>query len=495
MNRAQVLKLAVAAQAVVLGAACSYDRARPHPLRSRRVQMAHLLRRAGFGAGKDQLDEYESLGLARAVDRLLDFEPEPDDVEERLKVFGLNLNRLADLQRWWLLRMVYSPRQLHEKMVLFWHGLLTTGSSKVGLPNPTPQNPDPPHYLLTQHQFFRAHALDTFENVLQGISRDPGMMVWLDAQTNNKGKPNENYARELMELFALGIGHYTEQDVREAARAFTGSGLERGRFAFRPANHDTGQKTILGKTGNFDGRAVVTLLAAQPQAARHLSGKLFEFFAYPDPAEEDLEPLVATYVRTGGSVREMLRTLFTSPAFYSPRAYRAKIKSPVELTVGAVRALGVSTDASTLPGVTTRMGQALFNPPNVGGWPGGAHWLNTTAWLERLNFSNTLVTARNDGRAPAPRFENILARNKLETPDAVIDYFGDLLLDGQVSQAMRATLMGYLTNGQLATVPLLTANRAARDALRVQTTRPAFVDQKVRGLVYLMLASPEYQLA
>jgi uncharacterized protein (DUF1800 family) len=308
-----------------------------------------------------------------------------------------------------------------------------------------------------------------------------------------------------MELFTLGVDHFTEQDVREVARAFTGWGLERGQFVFRAANHDGGVKTILGKTGPFDGKAVVKLLVEHPQTARYLSRRLFEFFAYPEPSAKDLEPLVAAYVRTGGSVKAMLRALFTSPAFYSPKAYRAKVKSPVEFTVGAIRALGAATDGFPLPGVTTRMGQALFNPPNVAGWPGGVHWLTSTTWLERVNFCNALVTARTDSRYIPPPLESIVERHRLTTPEAIVDYFGDLLLDGQVSRPMRETLLGYLTGGPLANAPALPAvpagapispgARSAAKQLLAPPIRPAFIDQKVRGLVYLMLVSPEYQLA
>src|SRR5919202_3630137 len=166
MRRAALLQAAVALQAAIAAAACSYDRARPHPLTVRRTQVAHLLRRAGFGASKEQLDEYESLGLAHAVDRLIDYEQVDDDVESRLNMISLDLKKLADMQRWWLLRMIYTKRPLQEKMTLFWHGLLTSATSKVGLPNPTPQNPNPPPYLLDPQQFFRSHPVDHFPDIL-----------------------------------------------------------------------------------------------------------------------------------------------------------------------------------------------------------------------------------------------------------------------------------------------------------------------------------------
>ncbi len=186
----------------------------------------------------------------------------------------------------------------------------------------------------------------------------------------------------------------------------------------------------------------------------------------------------------------MLRALFTSPAFYSPRAYRAKIKSPVEFTVGIVRALRIATDAFPLPGTTTRMGQALFNPPNVAGWPGGVSWINSTTWLERVNFCNTLLTARNDSHTMPPPLETIVQRYQLHTYEAIVDHFADLLLDGQISPTMRTTLLDYLAAGQ----PVAATPGRPR-AIPSGPALPAFVDQKVRGVVYLMLASPEFQLA
>ncbi|HEX2033495.1 MAG TPA: DUF1800 domain-containing protein [Chloroflexota bacterium] len=506
MRRASVLRLTLALQAALLGAACTFDPAKPHPLKTRRTQVAHLLRRAGFGASKEMLDEYEALGLTGAVDRLVDYETVEDEVEERIKPFNLDLKKLGDLQRWWLLRMIYTKRPLQEKMVLFWHGLLTSATGKVGLPNPTPQNPDPPHYMLDQHNFFRQHATADFETMLLGISRDPAMMIWLDSQTNNKGKPNENYARELLELFSLGITgsdgrpNYTEQDVREVARAFTGWGLDKGKFIFRLNNHDTGLKTILGKTASFNGADVVKHLVQQPAAAYYLSRRLFEFFVHPHPSQKDLQPLVTAYTRSKGDVKAMLRALFTSPAFYSPAAYRSKIKSPVEFVVGAIRNLGVATDGFQMAGYTTRMGQALFNPPNVAGWPGGANWITSTTWMERINFCNFLVTARTDGHTTSPPFEAITRREGLSRPEAIVDYFGDVLLDGQIAPKMRQTLLAYLTDKPVEAVPLAKgmaaiAGKGLASAPQAKPLLPAYVDQKVRGLAYLLLASPEYQLA
>jgi hypothetical protein len=191
-----------------------------------------------------------------------------------------------------------------------------------------------------------------------------------------------------------------------------------------------------------------------------------------------------------------LRALFTAPVFYSPRAYRSRIKSPVEFTVGAIRSLGVVTDCFALPGQTTRMGQALFNPPNVAGWPGGPAWLNSTSWLERANFCNSILVARDDAHTLAPPLASIVERERLATPQAIVDYFGDLLLDGNLSPTMRQVLLDYMMGTPLvaAPVPAAQTTGSSRGALPPAPLRPGFIDQKVRGMVYLLLASPEYQM-
>ena len=185
----------------------------------------------------------------------------------------------------------------------------------------------------------------------------------------------------------------------------------------------------------------------------------------------------------------MLRALFTSPAFYSPKAYRALVKSPVDYVVGTLRSLKATSSAANLPGITTRMGQALFNPPNVAGWPGGINWLNTTTWIERTNFANHVVTARSDANTTAPQFSLLIEKHGLRTPEQIVDFFAGTLLDGQITPHMRRTLLTYLTSGQGDASPTLVGPRTK------PSFKPAFVDQKVRGLVYLLLASPEYHLA
>jgi uncharacterized protein (DUF1800 family) len=490
-SRAGLVAAAVAAiRAAVAGAAATRSESLA-PLSRDRDKIAHLLRRAGFGYSPDELDFYTGLGLPGAVDYLLTYEQVQDDVDDRLAALTFDFTKLGDMQRWWLLRMIYTKRPLLEKMVLFWHGLLTSATSKVGLPRPTPEIPNPPNLMLDQNQFFRQHALDDFGTILKGISRNPAMMVWLDSQVNRKGQPNENYARELMELFSLGIygpdgqPNYTEQDVREIARAFTGWTLNKERaFAFNRGAHDDGPKTVFGQTGSWNGDDVIDLILAHPSCAWHTCTKLWEFFAYDQPEPQVLQPLIDTFKATGGSIKAVMRALLTSPAFYSERAYRAKVKSPAELVAGIARTLGLQTDAFGFETSTQRMGQALFNPPNVAGWPGGVLWFTSTTWLERVNQVNRLLSIRKDPHTQPVNLLGMVQRFGLDTPEKVVDYFVQLLLDGQVTAAQRQTLVSYVRDGNLWPQP----------GRPLKETDPA-IDRKVRGLLYLLLSMPEYQLA
>lgn len=429
-----------------------------------RARIAHLLRRAGFGADQSTLDEYEALGIGGAVDRLLNYEAQDDPAGQVAPPqFPLGAKvpvapAVAQMQQWWLQRMATTRRPLLEKMVLFWHGHLTSGVSKVR----------EPELLLRQNEFFRQNATGAFDAILKGISRDAAMMVWLDNFSNRKQHPNENYARELMELFTLGIGNYSEQDVTEVARAFTGWTVDRqtGDFLVQKNQHDAGQKTILGETGSFDGDGVVDILVRHPAAGPFIAGKLFTFFVYPNPEPEVLRPISDAYYQSGFSIKEVLRAILTSDAFFSDKAYRAKIKSPTEYVVGIVRHLGLQSDFSGMPARLARMGQVLFDPPNVAGWPGGPVWINTATWIERMNFLNLLSIV---GPQDVPGLASFLALVNGQPAEAAVDVLVSLLLDGEISEGARQRLLAH-AGGRLT---------------------PA----GARDLVYLVLGTPEYQLA
>ncbi|MCH7813844.1 MAG: DUF1800 domain-containing protein, partial [Planctomycetes bacterium] len=317
---------------------------------------AHLLRRAGFGGTPEQIEFLTSLGAKEAVDYLVDYEKiplndpdfvpitEPDMLQMRAqrreasdeqrkqtrrRLGQLHRRQLGQLQAWWLRRMILTSRPLQEKMTLFWHGHFTSEFRKVK--NST--------WLWNQNQFLRTNALGTLRELLIGISKDPAMLRYLDNATNRKAEPNENYARELMELFTMGEGNYTEDDVSEAARAFTGwTATNQGSHLVK-RQHDDGKKTVLGRRGRFDGEDVIDIILEQPATARHRAGKLLVFFVEPEPPRELINALAAVLRRSGYDFRETMRVLLGSKVFYSPRAMYAKIKSPVELIVGSVRLL------------------------------------------------------------------------------------------------------------------------------------------------------------
>lgn len=420
-----------------------------------RAWIGHLLRRAGFGATQLELERFTSLGRAATVDYLLNYDSLDDAaLENRLAGLSLDLTRIQDLQRWWLLRMVYTQRPLLEKMTLFWHGILTSGISKVNRPD----------LMWRQNQLFRQQALGSFDVILKAISRDPAMLIWLDSQSNRKSAPNENFARELMELFSLGVGNYTEQDVRESARAFTGWFLNNQGFLFNASQHDNGLKTFLGQTGNFSGDDVVNIIVAHPAAARYISTRLFTFFAYDNPEPAVIDRLAGVFQSSNWSIRAVVRAIFTAPEFYTVKAYRARPKSPVEYVASMLRGLAIETTAQGIPGLLSRMGQELFDPPNVAGWPGGPIWINSSTLLERINFASRIAS---DRRAFLPRTP--LPANA--TPRQAADYYSALLIDGTISAGTQTLLNDF--------------------AARYVTTSN---DAGLRSVVYLTLSSPDYQL-
>jgi uncharacterized protein (DUF1800 family) len=415
-----------------------------------RVRAAHLLRRAGFGAAVAEIDRLAAMNTTDMTQSVLDYQKTSNaKLDGQLPTLDLTSAKgpnAGAVQAWWLQRMVQTARPLEEKMTLFWHGLLTSGLDKSGAGQ-----------LYVQNALFRKMALGNFDDLLKAVSKDPAMMVYLDTENNRKGKPNENYARELMELFTTGIGPYTEDDVRESARAFTGWTLKGGaqlryttQSVFNARYFDSGQKTFMGKTGNFTGDDIVEMLVPLRATAERLSSRLFSFFAYPNPEPEIVRHLADTFQQSHYNVGAVVRAIFTMDAFYSAKAYRALVKSPAELTAQTLRA--TSTDAKGFVAAANAMapmGQVLFYPPNVAGWPGGASWINSSTLLNRINFAN--AAAR---RAAA------------SSPARSIDQLTATLLDGNVTSATRDGLQAF-------------ANAHPDDHA---------------GLMFMALATPEFQL-
>jgi uncharacterized protein (DUF1800 family) len=433
-----------------------------------RRELAHFFRRAGFGASPAELDLAVRAGYDASVERLLHPERVPDDVEERLAGLEVDLSRPDGVRQAWLYRMLHTRRPLQEKMVLFWYGHLTSAAPKIG------GGPRAGELMKRQLALYREQGLGNWRELLRAISRDGAMLYYLDNRLNRKGAPNENYARELLELFALGIGNYDEHDVAEAARAFTGWTTDRdGNFQVKARQHDDGTKTVLGRTGALTGDDVIDAILEQPAAASLLARKLFRFFAYAEPEAAVVERLAGVFRQSGYDLRALVGAILRSPEFRSEKAYHATIKSPVELTIGSLKLLGADSPPRDLPGALRRMGQDLLNPPSVKGWDGGRAWINATTLLERFNYANRLAVARGD------RGESYLdpaaIAGRLRTPEATIDFLVELLLDGDLPAASRAALLDYARDGG-------------------DFADPDVADRKVRGLVHLVMASPLYQL-
>ena len=390
----------------------------------------HLLNRAGFGGTPAQVRALVELGLDDAVDYIVDFKgddvlppsaefagvmrpetPEERETLRRARAAGdeetiLRLQRerqareksdreqLAEMQKWWLAKMISTGRPLEEKLTLFWHGHFATGYRTI----------ENSYHMLAQNAFLRANAAGNFADLVRGIIRDPAMLKYLDNDENRRRSPNENLARELMELFTLGEGNgYGERDIKEGARALTGMTFRGNEFHFNQQEHDPTPKTILGRTGNFSGDEFVSILLEQQACARFICGKLYRFFVNDSPtppkdAAAAVERLAREFRARRYEVRPILRLLFRSQHFYAPENRLSIVKSPVQLIVQSIRSLGTPTrEIRALVQAGDLMGQQLFQPPSVKGWDGGRSWINTATMFVRQNLVVYLVT----GRRPA----------------------------------------------------------------------------------------------
>ncbi|HJT78430.1 MAG TPA: DUF1800 domain-containing protein [Gemmataceae bacterium] len=438
----------------------------------------HLYRRAGFGATPAELHAAVKDGLPATFDRLFRTDAE---AEERYQFLTVNGERVAgqnnayQLRGWWLYAMLNTLQPAREKLALFWHNHFATSIAKVqrtGL-------------MYGQNRLLRQHALGKFGPFLQAISKDPAMLVWLDNNSNVKSHPNENYAREVMELFTLGTGNYTEHDIREAARAFTGWHTDGDQFDFNPSLHDFGQKTVLGQTGNWNGDDVVRILLEQPAASRFLVRKLYHYLVSEahEPSPALLEPLAAAFRKSDYDIGALVKTMLRSRLFFSEHAYRQRIKCPVEYVVCAVRSVGQGfVSPQSLVKKLEAMGQDLFAPPNVKGWVMGRAWLNTATVLARANFAQSLAAGTGQLNLSDPTATigvavdpaALLRREGVTDPVRIVAYLAEVLLDGELGDAARARLIAYVAEGK--------------------PQGPA-LDQRVRDAVHSIMTMPEYELA
>ncbi|HSQ56639.1 MAG TPA: DUF1800 domain-containing protein [Gemmata sp.] len=454
---------------------------------------AHLYRRAGFGASREEIGEAARRGPDATLELLLRGQPGSADLETTFadagRIASARDDGGAQLRVWWLYCMLQGGHPLREKLTLFWHNHFATSIAKV----------HSPALMFRQNLVLREHALGKFGPFLQAMSRDPAMLIWLDSNSNVKGKPNENYAREVMELFSLGVGNYTEKDIREAARAFTGWHTSGKGFDFKPDLHDNGVKTVLGRTGKWDGGDVVEIILTQPAAARFLVANLYSFFVSEiAPPAALLEPLCKTFRESNYDVANLMKTILSSRLFYSEHAFRKRIKCPVEYVLGAVLAIYrryPERDENYRPLVQSRlqrwltgMGQTLFAPPNVKGWPGGKTWLNTSTVLERDNFAAAVATGgllwwdSQVGFTPAGEFPppkafdsaRIIEEESVESPEDVVRVLLDAYVPGGVRQEAREKFTAFVAEGKPAGAELA---------------------RRVREVVHAILTMPEYQLA
>jgi uncharacterized protein DUF1800 len=471
------------------------------------VKAAHLLSRAGFGGTPEEIDKVLKLGPQKAVDWLMDFPDAP--AESNGDNSGPDLSSLADqpssfaqyrtmlqdaspdqrkmlqqkfqqsnreaigaITKWWLNRMAYGDYPLQEKLTFFWHGHFTTSARDERAAS----------LMWRQNELLRRYAAGNFQPFLHAISKDPAMLDYLNNSQNKKQHPNENYAREVMELFTLGIGNYTEDDVKEAARAFTGWTHDGDEFVFREFQHDYGQKTFLGQTGNFDGDNVLDIILQQQECPKFVAEELFQYLAYDATGDSLADALGDVFLSNNYELRPLIQTILTSRAFYSPQCIGVQIKSPVQLMVGTVRLLGlrVPPELATISALN-QMGQVPLMPPNVRGWPGGHLWINTSTLFIRYNTgvwlaggdvpSLTRINPKATDRELPP---GIARPNDFEpqasgSADDVVSYWLARLIQRPIEDDKKQVLVGALGDD------------------------PTDTDAQ-RRVVQLIVSMPEYQL-
>lgn len=491
-----------------------------------RTEAAHLLARAGFGGSPAAIDAFHKLGRRAAVESLIHPKEPVDDfplpawaqeplrsqeLAERTQAFRemrrgekdesmtpeqremkkrevqqkfqrAERERVGEAQTWWLKRMLTSKAPLREKMTLFWHDHFATSMQKV----------KQPEFMVEQNDLFRRNALGDFHALTRSIARDPAMLLYLDSQNSKKGKPNENFAREVMELFTLGEGHYTENDIREAARAFTGMQLVRatGKVFQNRRQWDEGDKTFLGVTAKFDCDGVIDQIFAQPQAARYLPEKLWHFFVHENLPKPALDMLAKTFADSKFSVAAVLREIFLSKEFYSESAMGTRIKSPIEYLVMMCKQLEIANPPyEYLRAAELQLGQVLFMPPNVAGWDWGKAWINTNTLLSRYQVAGVMTggsespeadqgdrAAKRMERAAktwdGPDYEKIAPRSERSDLNAMINALILRFFQGPQPGEVKKRFLAY-----------------AEEKRGV-----VFTNHEVGELIHLMMSTPHYQL-
>lgn len=487
------------------------------------AEARHLLWRTGFGGTPAQIQTLASWGPEKSVDYLLTYDQATDPKPPTPTTFDPNIMRpptreerqeyrraqqlrdenalarfrlrrqdsqrrdrqqMREIQKWWLARMIETPRPLQEKLTLFWHGHFATSYRTI----------ENSYHMYQQNQLFRTRAAGNFADIMFQIIRDPAMLAYLDNDNSKKGSPNENLARELMELFGLGVGNYSERDIKEGARALTGYTFDDDRFVFRAEDHDAGNKRILGQSGPMDGDDFVKAILAQRNCSAFICRKLYRFFAedidieantrdLPKGAYSTIRSMQRAMLATKYEIKPTLRELFLSEHFYSPEVMAGQIKSPVMLGVGAVRSLNTPVrDLSIMLDAFDLMGQSLFFPPSVAGWDGGRAWINTSTLFVRQNLLAYLLTGKK------PHGYDALADQETFDPTSLVDELGKALSGAStdpvsVSSYLLQFTLGRASNTNVETLAAFLNKHGGR------VTR-----ETLTGALLLISAMPEYQL-
>ena len=423
---------------------------------------AHLYRRAGLAANHSQVEAAANGTPQDAVEGLFTASEPADFVAEMSQIARSTIagGDVKKLSAWWTYRLLTTPDPLLEKATLFWHGHFATSGAKV----------DDPTLMHAQNELLRRYALGDFAALVQEMSRDPAMLLWLDSATNRKAHPNENYARELMELFCLGEGNYTETDIRELARCFTGWEVKAERFRFNRFQHDRGEKTILGRTGKFGGEEGTEVVLDHPACPRFIVTKLIRFFLFDEPTPPDalVEPLAQQLREDGLQIGPVLQRMLSSRLFFSDHAVARKVRSPVELGIGLLRALDGTTNTFELADGMGAIGQRHFFPPNVKGWDGGRTWINSSTLLGRANLVRRLLDhdkTRFGGGTLAEYMEGLGSRRG----EDVVEWWEELLLAKPLPDDVRRHIVE-----QIDAAPAKERDARLRDGLHLLATQPEF---------------------
>lgn len=454
-----------------------YEPTRQHPWDLKKA--GHLYRRAVFGATHTELQQAVKEGPQATISRLLQGQtPSPEYTRTQAAIAAPARKNIGIARGAWIARMLDGPHPLREKLTLFWHNHFATSVAKV----------INAAYMVGQYELLYRHALTAFEPLLQEISKDPAMMIWLDTIQSTKGQPNENYARELMELFSLGIGNYTESDIREAARAFTGWEIRNNTFNFNKGQSDPGDKTLFGKKGKWQGEDIVRMCLAHEACPRFIAKKMF--LAYVSESVDPAPPLIASLAKIYRdhdlNSGRLLETILRSNLFFASLTYRSRIKSPIEFALGIVHGLEIRASTTALAAALETLGQNLFAPPSVKGWDGGPAWLNGQTLLFRQNLALALssrdgqyVRRPNSGSPAEP--SELLRLHGAKTASAQVDFLLNLFLQGDVPTETRQRLVDY-------------ARQASKQPLPPYWTEDDREKHPTRALCHLILTLPEFQL-